>query len=107
MDWNSDGKPDILFCRSSEAILWLNTGEGDTPEFTVKGNLLEGSSIPYAHPYALDWNGDGDTDLLVASSYLLLYLFERSYLDDGSAPGTVLMMEKRSSQTKEKPSNNH
>ncbi len=95
VDWNSDGKPDILFCRSNEVVLWQNTGKGGTPSFTIKENLLEGRSIPYAHPYAMDWNGDGDTDLVVANSYMLLFFFERNFLDNGVTHGTILKVEKK------------
>lgn len=95
VDWNLDGKPDILFCRSNQVILWQNAGKADTMSFIIKENLLEGRSIPYAHPYAMDWNGDGDIDLLVATSYLILYFFERSYLDNGFISATILMDEQR------------
>ncbi len=94
-DWNTDGNPDLLFCRSNEVVLWQNTGKAGTPSFAIKENLLKGTSIPYAHPYATDWNGDGDTDLMVANSYMLLYYFERSFLDNGIASGIILKVEKR------------
>jgi hypothetical protein len=97
VDWNHDGKPDLLFCRD-DAQLWLNTGTGKIPSFTPGDSLLRGQSFPYAQAYAVDWNQDGDVDLLVANSYFILYYFERGYIDNGPVQGTMLGAEKRGAE---------
>lgn len=59
--------------------------------------------IPYPHPYAVDWNGDGDGDLLISSSYGVCYLFERSYIDGGYAEARALGVQRRDSPVRSTP----
>lgn len=87
-DWDADGRPDMLFAQGN-VRLFKNTGEGKTPMFEVVRDIPH-QYIPYPHPYAVDWNGDGDTDLFVSSSYSVAYLIERSYIEGGYAEGRVI-----------------
>jgi hypothetical protein len=43
----------------------------------------------------VDWNGDGDEDVMIASDYLYFNFAERSYLERGYANGQLLAVEKR------------
>ncbi len=82
VDWDGDGKPDLILCQS-DVLFWKNVSKGNIPEFIqIGGSLTKGQYIPYPNAYALDWNGDGDQDLIVANSYMLIYYFERSYIND-------------------------
>ena len=73
VDWNNDGKKDLL-CGEQDGVvnLLLNTGTDDTPQFAAQtliqdsgANLDAGS---YSHPVAFDWDRDGKTDLLIGDS---------------------------------------
>lgn len=103
VDWDKDGKPDILFCQGSRVFFWRNIGSGKTPVFKqVGGNLLKGHAIPYAHARAVDWNMDGDKDLLVFGSYPILYYFERSYVKSGLKQANFFRFEKKQIKTVDK-----
>jgi hypothetical protein len=44
---------------------------------------------------AVDWNEDGDVDLLARASYGYLCWYERSFLEHGYAAASVLRAERR------------
>ncbi|MGB7188698.1 MAG: hypothetical protein WBD10_01050, partial [Acidobacteriaceae bacterium] len=44
-------------------------------------------------PAAVDWDRDGDKDLLVASSYGFVYLFDGSFISHGYAEAQVVRSE--------------
>lgn len=73
VDWNNDGKKDLLVggCAGS-VTLYLNTGSEAQP-ILAPGVLLLSGGAPLnvgvsAVPTVLDFNGDGNKDLLVASA---------------------------------------
>ena len=76
----------------SEKVL-LVTESGDYLT-TEAGDYIELYGYPEYSLY-VDWNGDGDEDLLVSSSYGVCYLFERSYIDGGYAEAVVVGIERR------------
>jgi hypothetical protein len=83
-DWDRDGRVDVVASAASGRVVLLrNLGGGrfDAPE------AMRVPDVPYS-PYAsvVDWNGDGDDDLLVGTAYGYTCLFERSFLDHGYAP---------------------
>lgn len=45
--------------------------------------------IPHPRPLAIDWNRDGDIDLLWCSSYSLLHFAERDFIDRGYVGATL------------------
>jgi hypothetical protein len=46
--------------------------------------------IPLPRPMAIDWDRDGDTDLMIASSYALLHFASRNFIDNGYAHATIV-----------------
>jgi len=95
VDWNSDGKPDVILSWPTGPVVYLNIGSetNGTPKFEaheVKGLPW----IPLPRPIAVDWDQDGDADMLVASSYALLHFASRNFIDHGYAEARVIEKEK-------------
>lgn len=116
-DWNGDGWPDVLI-GSNRAYIVLNSGKSNGERFLPAQPLnlappnshsagalepvpgqpewrltQDGNSafLPYeALIGAVDWNEDGDVDLLARASYGYLCWFEHSFLEHGYAPAKVL-----------------
>lgn len=121
-DWNEDGWPDVLV-GSSRSFVILNTGKASGPQFQAAqpindpgppvqgGGTLEqipgstewrmtnqaaGLYLPYnTFLNSVDWNGDGDVDLLAMASYGYLCWYERSFLKHGFAPAKVESIKSR------------
>ena len=120
-DWNGDGWPDVVV-GSNRAYVVLNSTQRDGPRFLPAQplNLAPGNShssgalepipgkpewresegdgafLPYESVVtAIDWNADGDADLLARASYGYLCWFERSFLEHGYAPAQVIAMTTR------------
>ena len=67
-----------------------------TPFTSPIHRLADGAFLPYESVVtAVDWNGDGDVDLLARSSYGYLCWFERSFLEHGYALANVTSITKR------------
>lgn len=73
VDWNGDGKKDLLVGEETGVInLLLNTSTGSVPAFAAQvliqsaGTNLNAGSC--SHPVAVDWNRDGKKDLLVGNA---------------------------------------
>ncbi len=91
-DWNGDGWPDLLIGSNTDFLV-LNSGKSGGPQFLPQ-KKLELPYLPYeATLLAADWNEDGDVDLLARASYGYLCWFERSFLEHGYAPASVLRLE--------------
>jgi FG-GAP-like repeat len=93
-DWNGDGWPDVLV-GSNKSFIVLNSGRKTGPRFLPQKQL----DLPYL-PYettlmAVDWNGDGDTDIMARASYGYLFWFEHSFLEHGYEQARVLAGESR------------
>jgi hypothetical protein len=121
-DWNGDGWPDVIV-GSNRAWVVLNSGHTGGNQFlpaqplrlgppnTTGGAALEqvpGSPqwretkdddsgfLPYESVVsAVDWNEDGDLDILARASYGYLCWFERSFLEHGYAPARVLAIAEK------------
>jgi len=93
-DWDHDGRVDVILPLQDSIYLYRNVGKGHEQRFQRDRELIH-QYIPYPNPYVVDWNHDGDEDLLVSSSYGVCYLFERSYIEGGYAEGTVIGVERR------------
>ena len=82
-DWDGHGRVDVIGSAASGTVmLFRNQGGGRfAPGQPVKVPL-----VPYGGTIAVvDWNGDGDADLIIGSSYGYFCWFERSFLDRGYA----------------------
>jgi sugar lactone lactonase YvrE len=81
MDWNDDGKKDLLVGGSSGHIgLYINSGTDEAPQFLTEefveadGAILSEPS-GYSAPVVGDWNSDGLGDLLVGTQEGTIYLY--------------------------------
>jgi hypothetical protein len=91
-DWNGDGWPDVII-GSSKPHLILNAGKSSGPRF-LPMQTLDLPYLPYEAPImAVDWNEDGDMDLMARASYGFSCWFERSFLEHGYARAKILQKE--------------
>jgi hypothetical protein len=96
-DWDRDGRPDIVTGGTSEkhGETFMNRSRPGHPEFSEP-------VYPIALPYvfwgpkfmAVDWNGDGDEDLLIQSEFYSMWA-ERSFLERGYSRATQVRVERR------------
>ncbi|MBI4585706.1 MAG: VCBS repeat-containing protein [Planctomycetes bacterium] len=107
-DWDGDGKRDLIGCHFENSIrFYRNIGSGAPgaePEFADPEGLtiLQASSPQMiSGADAVDWNGDGDLDLLTGQGHggSGLRFFERDWIEDelhGAHPAvTVQTVEKK------------
>ncbi|MBN1670357.1 MAG: VCBS repeat-containing protein [Kiritimatiellae bacterium] len=79
VDWNSDGKKDLLVGeRDGHVRIYLNTGTDASPAFSSYSYLkVAGSAWDCGYsalPYPVDWNNDGKKDLVVGEDAGRIYL---------------------------------
>ncbi len=107
LDWNNDGKKDLLVPRDDyysqgDIYLYLNTAENYDPVFAEPVKLTSGGYNDLGpegvqNLETVDWNDDGKKDLLVASNvgfgngdYLYLYLNEGTDDNPQFSSGSVV-----------------
>ncbi len=74
VDWNNDGKKDLIVgVESGEVLLLLNTGTDKAPVFAKAVPIKAGAKNLKANmrvcPVVFDWNKDGKKDLLCADEF--------------------------------------
>lgn len=78
VDWNNDGKKDILIgAKSGEISVFINKGTNQQPVFGGEIILNNGSlDVGYSSsPAITDWNGDGKKDLIVGNRLGQVFIF--------------------------------
>jgi hypothetical protein len=89
VDWDSDGDLDLVVGNFAGGF-YLFTGEGKggfrpTPEPILAGDAPLKINGAHADPFLIDWDGDGDLDLLSGASEGGVYLAE-NVAGPGNAP---------------------
>lgn len=79
MDWNNDGKKDLIVGERNGTIrIYLNTNTDENPLFSGYTFLKIGAANYdcglNSHPFVTDWNNDGLFDLVVGEDYGKVHL---------------------------------
>jgi hypothetical protein len=89
VDWNSDGHLDLVVGNFAGTFYWF-AGKGPG-KFAPKPTPIEAGSSPlritgaHSDPFVIDWDGDGDLDLLSGSSHGGVYWAE-NHAGEGKLP---------------------
>ena len=83
-DWNNDGLLDVIGAAANGRIeLFAGRREAGKWGF-APGAPLKVPGVPYGPTASVvDWNDDGDADLVVSTAYSYTCLFENSFLKHG------------------------
>jgi hypothetical protein len=101
IDWDQDGWLDIVANSTPDRLLFVrNRGPAATANEPFDAGVwidLPGAPYGAGAPCVIaDWNGDGDEDLILQTAYGYTTWVERSFLDGGYQPATMLgPIEKR------------
>ena len=87
VDWNHSGKLDVVVAWGGgpkiELLLNQGVGPDGLPIFKPQEVTTNPPELPTPRPMAIDWNHDGQTDLLFASSYALLHFAAHHFVEHG------------------------
>ena len=102
VDWDGDGRLDLLLgvgpqggsaFKSSYVLLCRNVGTNQDPLFSRPRPLLfntEGQPLEFwrhgAHPTAVDWDGDGEWELVVGADMGYIWYFKPEHFGQSSGP---------------------
>jgi VCBS repeat protein len=105
VDWDGDGRKDLIGCHFENSIrFYKNIGSPAEPQFADPEGviILKGESLQMiSGADVVDWNGDGDLDLLTGQGHggSGLRFYERDWLENelaGTQPVvTVLKVERK------------
>ena len=93
-DWDGDGDADLLLGQSDSVLIYENVG-GPGDFVLGESETLYDPTVYYPHPHAVDWNGDGDLDLSISSSYGNIHLAERTWIEQGWIEAATVAVEAR------------
>jgi hypothetical protein len=99
-DWNGDGLPDLILASGTDSsgnqlVLLQHIADRTKAEFEKPVYIRMPTQVPYPIPASLDWDGDGDQDFLIGSSYEFVYLLDGSFIRNGYAEARFLKFEQR------------
>lgn len=98
VDWNNDGKLDVL-CGGVDGNvhLLINTSAGTDPSFSTAALIADGARAldvgSFSHPVAIDWDADGNKDLIVGAGDGKLHFFHNVGTDAIPAFNGSLILE--------------
>ncbi|MCP4727342.1 MAG: T9SS type A sorting domain-containing protein [bacterium] len=85
VDWNNDGKKDLVAGNNDGYIMvYLNTGENDSPVFDTYSFVYAGSSmivLSRSSPEVWDLDKDGKKDLIVGATNGRIYFYKNTGTD--------------------------
>jgi hypothetical protein len=90
VDWDGDGKRDLIGCGFENSVRFYKNGgsgkAGEEPQFmSVQGETIIEPPSPQiiSGADAVDWNGDGDIDILTGQGHggSGLRFFERDFIE--------------------------
>jgi hypothetical protein len=82
VDWNGDGKLDLVTDGPQGPEWYENIGTQEKPVMQSRGNLLKVKLQGHnPTPFVVDWNGDGKPDLIVGTQDGFFYYFDRTFID--------------------------
>ena len=103
VDWNGDGRWDLVLgvgpqyhsaFKASYLLLCRNTGTNDQPVFKRPQVLLfddGGEPLEFwrhgVHPAVVNWNGDGDWEVVVGADKGMIWYFKPDHFGTSRVPG--------------------
>jgi len=103
VDWDGDGDLDLILAGDLIAIRYFERLDNNTlVELTGSNNPFQGIDISGSDPVAVDWDGDGDLDLLLGDKSGQIFYYNRQadhslLLKSGSeSPFDGLLLNSRS-----------
>ncbi|HPA46797.1 MAG TPA: VCBS repeat-containing protein [bacterium] len=96
-DWDHDGRMDIVGAAWSGQMEWYrNMGPGAELQFAAPQALQLPPSVYYSPRLVIvDWNGDGDDDCMIRSSYPWFCWLDASYIKHGYIQGKIIGVERQ------------
>jgi hypothetical protein len=97
--WDDDPHPDVLVIRGTSVQLLLNKTSAGKAQFAPPEKLKLPATIGGIYDVRLvDYNRDGDEDILFDTSHRLTAFVEHSFMRDGYRPARVIGSEARGTE---------